>query len=96
VRLAGPPRRLAALEAADLEALARLLPAVVAATLSAAGATDYNVLFTSPPVGAPGPVFLDVLPRTGGDAGFELGSGVTVCVVDPDEAAQAVRQRLRE
>jgi UDPglucose--hexose-1-phosphate uridylyltransferase len=96
VRLAGPSRRLAALDETDLEALAGLLPAVVAATLSAAGATDYNVLFTSPPVGVRGPVFLDVLPRTGGDAGFELGSGVTVCVVDPDEAARAVRGQLRE
>jgi len=96
VRLAGPPRRLADLEAADLEALAGLLPRVAAATLSAAGTADYNVLVTSPPVGAPGPVFLDILPRTGGDAGFELGSGVTVCVVDPDEAALAVRRQLRE
>lgn len=94
VRLAGVTARFTALDEGALDALARLLPRVVNATLSASGATDYNLLVTSPPVGAPGPCFLDVLPRTGGDAGFELESGATVCVVDPDHAAEEVRARM--
>jgi UDPglucose--hexose-1-phosphate uridylyltransferase len=94
VRLAGVAARFAALDGAELDALARLLPRVVAATLSASGASDYNLLITSPPVGQAGPCFVDVLPRTGGDAGFELGSGATVCVVDPDHAAGDVRARV--
>lgn len=94
VRLAGVAVRLAELDGAALDALARLLPRVVDASLSVSGATDYNVLFRGPAVGAPGPCFVDVLPRTGGDAGFELQSGATVCVVDPDHAAVEVRARL--
>ncbi|MGF1465882.1 MAG: hypothetical protein ACFCGT_07085 [Sandaracinaceae bacterium] len=57
--------------------------------------TDSNVILRQPPAGARGPGagwHLEVLPRTGGDAGFELATGVWVVVVSPEEAAGALRR----
>jgi UDPglucose--hexose-1-phosphate uridylyltransferase len=89
VRLAGPTVRLASMDDRTLGSLAELVSRLVPVALEASGATDYNVLFNSPTLS--GPSFIDVLPRTGGDAGFELESGMTVCTVDPDAAAAAMR-----
>jgi UDPglucose--hexose-1-phosphate uridylyltransferase len=94
LRIAGFSQRFAALDGPSIDALARLLPRLVQAVLTVSGATDYNLLVTSPPVGDKGPCFIDVLPRTGGDAGFELASGATVCVVDPDQTASELRAHL--
>lgn len=56
--------------------------------------TDSNVIVRQPPVGASGPAaawHLDILPRTGGDAGFELATGEMIVVVTPEESAARLR-----
>ena len=60
--------------------------------LIASGASDYNVLLLDPPLGAQRGYFtFDIVPRTGGDAGFELTSGTSLCVVLPEVAAAQMR-----
>jgi UDPglucose--hexose-1-phosphate uridylyltransferase len=86
--------RLSALDDALLDALAAALVRTTARLRRALGAHDYNVLVRDPPIGAPDArafFVIDILPRTGGDAGFELGSGTPVCVVAPEDAAAALR-----
>ncbi len=77
--------------AALAEALGRALVRVRAAT----GDAPYNILFESPPVGAQSHAgafwYVDVLPRRGGHAGFELGSGIEVVTVLPERAAEELR-----
>ena len=87
--------RFSALSDAELAVLARRLVALVAGLLRVTGATDYNVLLRDPPVrGVPHRASfftLDVLPRTGGDAGFELCSGSPVAVARPEDTASLLR-----
>lgn len=83
--------RFTAVPSDALVALSGLLPRLTRAALTASGTADYNLLLRDPPVGERGATFFDLLPRTGGDAGFELGSGITVCNVDPAEATERVR-----
>jgi hypothetical protein len=45
--------------------------------------------------------YVSVLPRGGAPAGFELGSGIAICTVSPEDAAAAMRaasalQNVRE
>jgi len=88
--------RFSAISESGLEALAEILPKVVAAALEVSGTSDYNLLLRDPPVGEDNAsFFFDLLPRTGGDAGFELGSGIGVCTVEPSEAAADIRALLR-
>jgi hypothetical protein len=54
----------------------------------ALGEHDYNVLLRDPPVGARSFFTLEVLPRTGGDAGFELLTGTPISVLAPETAAR--------
>lgn len=89
--LAGPCARLSAIDDARLEVLARRLVDVVQRLSAALGALDYNVLVRDPPIGVDSFFTIDVLPRTGGDAGFELQTGTPICVVAPEEAALALR-----
>ncbi len=96
VRLASPRwPRFSAIDDEGIAALAVLLPRVIRAALEVSGTSDYNLLLRDPPVGDErGPSFFDLLPRTGGDAGFELGSQIGVCTVEPSEAASEMRARL--
>jgi UDPglucose--hexose-1-phosphate uridylyltransferase len=97
VRIASsePWPRFSAIALESLADLSSLLPRVIAAALEVSGTADYNLLLRDPPVGvADASCFFDVLPRTGGDAGFELGSGIGVCTVEPSEAAADMRALL--
>ena len=77
----------------QLAALAARLPTAVRRALGASGATDYNVYVADPPLGHDGGFVIEILPRTGGDAGFEVSTGTSVCVVLPEEAAARMRAR---
>lgn len=97
VRIASsePWPRFSAISPEALADLSSLLPRVVAAALEVSGTADYNLLLRDPPVGQEhASFFFDLLPRTGGDAGFELGSGIGVCTVEPSEAAADMRTLL--
>lgn len=84
--------RFASVDDAQLSALAVHFSRALRALRSRMGLTDYNVLLREPAVATRGTFFtLEILPRTGGDAGFEIGSGVSVCVVSPEETAAALR-----
>jgi UDPglucose--hexose-1-phosphate uridylyltransferase len=76
---------------AQLALLAARLPRAVARALGASGATDYNVYVADPPIGCEGGFVIEILPRTGGDAGFEVSTGTSVCVVLPERAAAQIR-----
>ena len=76
---------------AQLTILARRLPDLCARALSASGASDYNVFVSDPPLGHDAGFVIEVVPRTGGDAGFELSTGTSVCVVLPEDAAARMR-----
>lgn len=86
-----PCPRFSELEDAQLEILARRLVDLAQRLRRVLGDHDYNVLVRDPPVGARDGFVIDVLPRTGGDAGFELQSGIGICVVAPEDAARALR-----
>lgn len=85
------PERFAHLRDDELAVLGRILPNLIQRALMASGASDYNVLVRDPPLGQPGEMTLEIVPRTGGDAGFELGSGISLCVVRPERAAACIR-----
>jgi len=87
------PVRFAELEDARLGTLASHLVEACRRALHASGATDYNVLVVDPPLDETGGGFsIEIVPRTGGDAGFELATGTSVCVVLPEDAAAAMRE----
>ena len=62
----------------------------------ATGDAAYNLLLRTPPVGTqPGPAafwYLEIAPRTGGDAGLELGAGLDSVPIPPEETARALRE----
>lgn len=89
------PKHLADLDDSRLVRLAPRLVDACRRALWASGAEDYNVLVREPPLDArDGGLVIDVVPRTGGDAGFELATGSGVCVVAPEEAAARMRASL--
>lgn len=75
-----------------LTVLARRLPDLARRALLAAGASDYNVWIADPPLGESEGFAIEIVPRTGGDAGFELSTETSVCVVLPEEAARRMRE----
>ena len=83
--------RLGDLDDAQLATLAGRLVRALARIAAVVGDPDYNLIVRDPPLGARGAFTLDLLPRTGGDAGFEIQSGMGVCVVAPEEAARLYR-----
>lgn len=93
VRLAPtePTPRFSQTSDAQLDALAPRLVDAVARVLSVSGVSDYNVLVRDPAVGLSTFFTLDVLPRSGGDAGFEILSGTPIITVLPEETAAAMR-----
>lgn len=66
-----------------LDALGRLRRAI--------DLTDYNVILRLPPARVAGSWHLEILPRLGGDAGYELATGEMIVVVSPEDAADALR-----
>ncbi len=77
-----------------LRALAPVLRATVRRVRHVTGDGPYNIVFRTPAVGAaahPSSAWhLDVLPRRGGCAGFELSTGIDVVPVPPEESARAL------
>lgn len=73
-----------------LDDVASLLVEVLSG-ISGLGITDHNLALRSLPEGASG-WSLDVLPRTGGDAGFELLSEDRIIVVPPEVTASRLRE----
>ena len=59
----------------------------------ALGEVPYNVMFETAPSGYSGPFhwWVDIVPRLGVAAGFELATGLSVNIVDPAAAADALR-----
>lgn len=78
-----------------LEPLAAALAGAIRRALASSGRSDYNVLFRLPPVAErahPAAFwYVEVLPRGGGPAGYELASGVPIVSVSPERAAAAMR-----
>lgn len=94
VRIAPAARipRMADLDDAGLDALADHLGRVLRGLRAIMGLADYNVLVRDPALDTRAAFFaVDVLPRTGGDAGFELATGSSICLVAPEETAAAIR-----
>jgi UDPglucose--hexose-1-phosphate uridylyltransferase len=89
--IAPPVPRFADVSDAQLAILARRVPDLCARALSASGATDYNVYVADPPLGSDTGFVIEIVPRTGGDAGFEVSTGTSVCVVLPEDAAARMR-----
>jgi UDPglucose--hexose-1-phosphate uridylyltransferase len=81
---------------ADPALLARALALAVAALDAALGAVPLTVIVHSRPAGDARPFrwHLEVLPRLGSPALIELGGGISVCPVDPVEAAADYREAL--
>lgn len=95
VRIAPVERveRLAELEDAGVSALADHLGRALRGLRARMGLADYNVLIRDPALATRGTFFsIEILPRTGGDAGFELHTGSSICLVAPEETAAALRE----
>lgn len=87
--------RFAACEDEALDALAAHLHDACAKLRAATSITDHNLVLRQPPARAPALGWhLELLPRTGGDAGFELATGEMIVVVSPEEAAERLRSAL--
>lgn len=77
-----------------LEELATLLVDAYA-RLRKAGITDDNVVLRQHASASGDPSWhLEILPRTGGDAGFELSTGEMIVVVTPEDSANQLRSIL--
>ncbi len=84
--------RFARMDDAQTSALAVHLSRALSGLRKRMGLADYNLLLRDPALATRGTFFtVEIVPRTGGDAGFELGSGASVCVVRPEETAAALR-----
>jgi UDPglucose--hexose-1-phosphate uridylyltransferase len=86
------------LEDDDVEDLAALIGDVLGGVRTAAGDPDFNLVIASAPAHEEGkPFFLwhvKVLPRITTAAGFELGSGMSINTVVPEDAADALRTAI--
>jgi UDPglucose--hexose-1-phosphate uridylyltransferase len=86
------------LEDDDVEDLAVLVRGVLGALRATAGDPDFNLVVASAPANEEEkPFFLwhiKVLPRMSTAAGFELGSGMCINTVAPEEAAASLREAL--
>lgn len=79
---------------AELASVAEHLVGAYARLRAHTSVTDSNLIVRQPPAGERGPAaawHLDILPRTGGDAGFELATGEMIVVVAPEHAAAVLR-----
>ncbi len=87
-----PVASLAQVDDASLDELAPLIVRTVNRVLRATGDADYNLVLRAPALrhwGAPWALWsLEILPRRGGDAGFELSTEMQCVLTPPEESAQ--------
>ena len=76
----------------DLDAVGRALRTSLARLRDVVGDIAYNLVFHSAPYRAPEPYHwhVHVVPKLTTVAGFELGTGVLINIVNPEEAAEAL------
>ncbi len=90
-----PSPSLDALAPGDVAAFASLLLRTLRRVLRATGGSDYNLSLRAPALrhrDAPWALWhLEILPRRGGDAGFELTSGMQCVLTPPEESAAVLR-----
>ncbi len=90
-----PSASFARLDDARLDALVPLFQRTLRRVLRATDNADYNVVVRSPALrhwSAPWALWnLEILPRRGGDAGFELSSEMQCVLTPPEECAEALR-----
>jgi UDPglucose--hexose-1-phosphate uridylyltransferase len=84
----GIPRRFAEIDDATAAALGLVLVRTAGAVARATGGVDYNVVLRQ----IPSSWSMELHPRLGGEAGFELESGIHIIVVGPEESAEEIRQ----
>jgi UDPglucose--hexose-1-phosphate uridylyltransferase len=93
-----PSPSFASLQDGEVKELAEMLRDVVTALRHAAGDPDYNLVVHSAPAGEESKPFflwhLRVLPRIVTPAGFELGSGMSINCVAPEDAAGRLREAI--
>lgn len=80
---------------ATLSALAAHLGDAARRLRARTSITDFNLVLRLPPARERGEAaawHLDLLPRTGGDAGYELAAGEMIVVVTPEAAAARLRE----
>lgn len=78
-------------DVSDPHELAALLQSAARASRSVA--RGFNWIFMTFPEEPRAHWYVDVIPRLGGLAGYEVGAGGAINLVDPEEAAAALRQR---
>lgn len=81
----------------ELDAFATTLTRTLRRVRSVTRNAAYNILVRSPPAREHRPWsrwHIEIVPRTGGDAGFELLSGMDVVPVAPEQAAAELRAAL--
>lgn len=82
----------------ELESLAFALSGVLRALRTGAGDPDYNLIVQSAPAHEEGKPFflwhLQLFPRTTTPAGFELGSGMSINPMAPEQAAMTLREAV--
>lgn len=76
-----------AIDDAAATSFAATLVSAARAVRAATGGADYNLVLRQ----LPGSWYLEILPRLGGQAGFELESGIQIVVVAPEIAAAELR-----
>jgi UDPglucose--hexose-1-phosphate uridylyltransferase len=81
-----------------LASLARqVLERLAAQEAAIGGPMSFNLLLVHPPLDTTpdAPWYLDIVPRTGRFAGFELLSGIDIVTVSPEHAATILRRQLK-
>ncbi len=80
----------------DLVAVGKALKAVLGSLREVVGEVAYNLVFHSAPYRAPEPYHwhVHVVPKLTTVAGFELGTGVLINIVNPEEAAIELAVRV--
>lgn len=90
-----PVASLAQVDDASLDELAPLIVRTLNRVLRATGDADYNLVLRAPALrhwSAPWALWnLEILPRRGGDAGFELSTEMQCVLTPPEESAQVLR-----
>ena len=90
-----PSPSLARLDEDCLDELAPLVRRTLRRVLAATEGADYNLVLRAPALrhwGAPWALWsLEILPRRGGDAGFELSTEMQCVLTTPEESARALR-----
>jgi UDPglucose--hexose-1-phosphate uridylyltransferase len=78
--------------APDLVAIGRALRISLSALKKSVGDVSYNLVFHSAPYRAPEPFHwhVHIVPKLTTVAGFELGTGVLINIVNPEEAAREI------